>query len=215
MKVLDDLDAMTWSTTFAAFMLCTLVAFIEVRNRKKRGSARNGFRLVLILIGAFWCGILGFSTLDNASDAERAFAVGKLQVTGYAYAGRGSHIARYLVCVTECNSTSVPLVMEPRAQSIVKDHKSSPALKVGYLHESDMIGGDTDGYKVVDISDPSTGVSFYHVDTSHHSVRAGLYFADAALFLLAGLLGLRRAKDEPTGALHSFVEHPAQEPSGI
>lgn len=196
MRVLDDLDAMTWGTTIAALTLCTLFAAMEIRDRKNRSSAKNGYRIVFLLVGAFWCGILACSTVDNASDARRASVIGRLQVVGYSYAGRGSNITRYLACVGDCNSTSVPLIMEPRAQSIVRDHRNSPVLKVGYLIESGKIRSEIDGYRVVDISDPSTGVSYYHSDTSHHPVRAGVLFIDATLFLLACLLGLRTENRE-------------------
>jgi hypothetical protein len=201
MKVFDDLDAMTWGTTLAAVMLSAPVAVNEIRNWKKPSDAKSGFVLVLLLAGTLWCGILGFSTLDNASDARHSSVTGKLQVAGYGYAGRGSHIVRYVACVADCNSASVPLIMEPRAQSIVKARKDLPALQIGYLVESGRNPADTGGFKVVDISDPSTGASLYHLDTSHHPVRASAFFADAALFLLAGLLGLRPVKHEPVGNL--------------
>lgn len=190
MKLIDDLDAMALGTTLAAFTLCALIALKEIREWKKPGQTRSGFRLVVLLAGTLWCGILGFSTLDDASDAQHASVTGKLQVVGFSYAGRGSHVARYLACVEDCTSTSVPLIMEPAAQSIVREHGSSPALKVGYLIETGKIRAETNGYKVVDISDASTGASLYHLDTSHHPLRAGIFLADAALFLLAGLLGL-------------------------
>jgi hypothetical protein len=197
MKVFDDLDAMTWGTTLAALIICALVAVNEIRSWRKLSDAKSGFVLVLLLAGTLWCGILGFSTLDNASDARHSSVTGKLQVVGYGYAGRGSHIVRYVACVADCNSAGVPLIMEPRAQSIVKAHKSMSAWQIGYLVESGKNRGEIEGYKVVDISDPSTGASLYHLDTSRHPVRASAFFADAALFLLAGLLGLRPVKREP------------------
>jgi len=190
MRIVDDLDAMTLSTTLVAVLLCALIAIMEIRDWKKPSLAKGGFWIVLLLAGTLWCGILGFSTLDDASDAKHSSVTGKLQVIGFAYAGRGSHVARYLACVEGCTSTSVPLIMEPVAQSIVREHGSSPTLKVGYLIETGKIRADANGFKVVDISDPSTGASLYHLDTSHHALRAGILFADAALFLLVGLLGL-------------------------
>jgi hypothetical protein len=103
----------------------------------------------------------------------------------------------FLVCVADCSSTSVPLVMEPKAESVIKEHKNLPALKVEYLVQYEKVRADVSAFKVVDISDPSTGVSFYHLDTAHHPVRAGFLFADAALFLLTGLLTMRLARSEP------------------
>jgi hypothetical protein len=191
MKVFGDLDAMTWGTTLAAVILCALVAVDEIRDWKRLSEAKSGLVLVLLLAGTLGCGILGFSTLDNASDARHSSVTGKLQVIGYGYAGRGSHIVRYVACVADCNSKAVPLIMEPRAQSIVKAHQNLSALQIGYLVESGKNPADAGGFKVVDISDPFTGASLYHLDTSHHLARASVFFADAALFLLAGLLGLR------------------------
>ena len=42
-------------------------------------------------------------------------------------------------------------------------------------------------FKVVELSDPVTGTSFVHPDTSKHPVHAGVLFVDAARLLLTGV----------------------------
>jgi hypothetical protein len=188
MTILDDLNTIARGTTLATLAICVPMIALAILNRRKPRSARSFFKYFVLLAGLCWCGILGLSTLDNVSDALHSSVTGQVKVAGYQYGPRGTHISLYLACVADCDSTSVPLVMEPKAQSILRDRRGVPAFKIGYLVEAVKFGTDKAAFKVVDISDPSTGASFYHLDTSRHSWRVGILFADAALFLLTGLL---------------------------
>lgn len=191
MTILDDLNTLARGTTLATLAICVPMIALAILGRRKRRSARSFFRLFVLLAGLCWCGILGLNTLDNVSDARHSSVTGQVKVVGYQYVQRGTHISLYLACVADCNATSVPLVMEPKAQSVLTDRRGAPAFKIGYLAEAVKVGTDKTAFKVVDISDPSTGASFYHLDTSRHSWRAGILFADAGLFLLTGLLIMR------------------------
>jgi len=187
MTIFNDLNTTAWATTLVTVVACPLIAIADMLAKNKQRSARSGVRYFLLLAGFCWCGILGLNTLNNASSASHASITGKLHVVGYTYGGRGPGISLYLVCVADCSSTSVPLIMEPSAESIVKAHKDSAALQIGYLVEYQKVRADVSAFKVVDISDPATGASFYHIDTAPHVVRASFFFGDAVLFLLTGL----------------------------
>jgi hypothetical protein len=169
-------------------VLCASFVAVAIINWRKRRFTRGIGRYLILLAGLCCCGFLGLSTLDNASDAQHASFTGQVRVTGYQYGPRGTHINLYRACVTNCDTPGVQLVMEPKAQSVLRDHQELPAFKIGYLVEAVKVLSGKTAYKVVDISDPSTGIYFYHLDTNRHPWRAELFFADAAFFILAGLL---------------------------
>jgi len=194
MTILDDMDATAWSATLAATAVCALFVVVEIRGWRKHRATSALFMRILFLLAACWCGIMGLDTLSAGSDAERSSVTGRLQVVGYLHAGRGAYISQYLACVTDCRPVNGSLVMEPKAQLAIKDHQNLPTFKVDYLMENERVRGNVNVFKVVDISDPATGASFYHLDTARHPVRAGLYFADTALILLTGLLGIHTGK---------------------
>jgi hypothetical protein len=190
MTILDDLNSLALGTTLATVSVCSLFAAVAIIDRRKHRSARGIGLYLILLAGLYWCGFLGLNTLDNVSDAKHSSITGQVKVTGYLHGPRGTHINLYQACLTNCDSLGVLLVMEPKAQSILRDHPDLPAFKIGYLSEGVKAGSDRSAFKVVDISDPTTGTSFYHLDTSLHPWRAWTFFADAVLFLLTALLGI-------------------------
>jgi len=197
MTILDDLDTTALATTVATLAICIPMIAMAVLDRKKQRSPRSVFRILILLAGLFWSGLLGLNTMDNVSDARHSSVTGQLKIVGYQYVPRGTHVSLYLACVADCSSTGIPLVMEPKAQSVLRDHRELPAFKIGYLVENVKVLPDKTAYRVVDISDPATGASLYHLDTSSHPWRAGLLFADAAFFLLTGLLVFNREPKAP------------------
>jgi hypothetical protein len=188
MTILDDLNAMTLGTTLATFAISVSFVAAAIHDRRMRRSARGVGRYLILLAGLCWCGILGLSTLDNVSDAAHSFLTGQLKVAEYQYGPRGTHLNLYRACAAKSKSSGVLLVMEPKAQAVLRSHQELPEFKIEYLTEYLSVGSNKMAYKVVDISDPYTGTSFYHLDTSHHPWRSGLLFSDAAWLLLTGLL---------------------------
>jgi hypothetical protein len=191
MTFLDDLNSTTWAFTFVTLALCALFAFSRNRTWWDVQPIIGRLRLVLLLSGVCWSGIMGLSTLENASDARHGTVTGPLDVVGYTYAGRGTHINRYLAHVEGAMAHNITLVMEPRAQAVLTKQKRLSGFTVGYLADPMMVRPDVFAFKVVDISNPETGASYYHIDTARHAVRAGFFFADGVLFAALFMLAIR------------------------
>jgi hypothetical protein len=188
MTIIGDLNATALVTSLVTLLVCASYAGVAIFNRRKRRFAGGIGRYLILLAGLFCCGFLGLNTLDNASDARQASFTGQVKIAGFQYGPRGAHINLYRACATNCDASGVLFVMEPKAQIILRDHPDLSILKIKYLAEKMNVGPNEMAFKVVDISDPSKGTPLYRLDTSHHPWRAGLYFTDAAFFLLTGLL---------------------------
>ena len=161
------------------------------RNQEVADKGRMLFWIfaILALLGAF-------DTWNSASPLEHRYVTGLIHVVRFIPAkGRGSG-KKYLVCIDQCTSTGLPLLMWDKPHEQWARNGADLKYRVGYLPQERKDTGDTDAYLLTNLIDLESGTSLYERVTALQPIQIAIYVVDAMLLFAAGILCHKTRKSE-------------------